>query len=225
MESNVKNTSFRLLMLIATKKIVKIAEEVFGRENLTFQYRFHAEGTASSEIIDMLGLGNIDKYVLVSMMPRQIAGKMLKQLHKECSLSTAGSGIAFTVPLNGANNRFLSQIAKNNVESAKENEDMTEIKNVLITAIVNRGFSAKVMESARGAGARGGTVIHSRQISNEEAAGYFGNNVQEEKDIVLILSDVEDKVEIMRAVNESCGINSEAQGIVVSMPIDTVMGI
>ena len=102
MESNVKNISFRLLMLIATKKIVKVAEEVLNREGLAFQYRFHAEGTASSEIIDMLGLGNVDKYVLISVMPRQSANKMLKKLHKECSLNTAGSGIAFTVPFSSS---------------------------------------------------------------------------------------------------------------------------
>ena len=227
MESNEKKTAFRFLMLIAAQTYIRKAEEIFNREKLTFKYRFHGEGTASSEILDMLGLGNIDKYILVSPMPKQTADRLLKKLHKECSLSTAGSGIGFTIPLNGANNRFLQQIIKDCAEDIKESEDvsMADMKNVLITAIVNRGFSAKVMESARSAGARGGTVIHSRQISPEDAAGYFGSQVQEEKEIVLIISDVEDKVAIMRAVNENCGITSEAQGILMSMPIDSVIGL
>lgn len=49
--------------------------------------------------------------------------------------------------------------------------------------------------------------------------------MQEEKEILLILSDSENKVNIMKAISEKYGTHSEANGLVVSLPIDSVMGI
>ena len=43
--------------------------------------------------------------------------------------------------------------------------------------------------------------------------------------MVLILAEHESKVGIMSAISEKCGMHSEAKGLVVSLPIDSVMGI
>ena len=74
-------------------------------------------------------------------------------------------------------------------------------------------------------GAGGGTVSHSRSIGGEEAAGVWGLSAQEEKDLVLIIADIDDKVNIMKRIGETCGVNSKANGTVISLPIDAVMGI
>ncbi len=71
---------------------------------LPLQYRFSAEGTASSEIMDMLGLGSIDKSVLISMVPKNLSDVLMDKLRSELRLHAANSGIAFTIPLNGATN-------------------------------------------------------------------------------------------------------------------------
>lgn len=229
METKARNISYRMLVLIAPPKQTQKAEELFRKGALPLQYRFCAEGTASSEIMDMLGLGGIDKNVLISMMPKRFADIMLEKLYTECKLHTPGSGIAFTVPLTGANNMLLQQLVKMDksdmspIES--EEKQMPETTNVLIAAIVNRGYSEQVMEAARSAGAKGGTVIHSRQIGTEEVSCFWGISVQDEKEIILILSPAESKVAIMRAVSESCGVQSDARGIIMSMPIDSVIGI
>lgn len=81
------------------------------------------------------------------------------------------------------------------------------------------------MEAAKGAGAGGGTVLHSRSIDSKEATTFFGMSLQEEKEIVLILAKHESKKEIMRAISEKCGMHSDAKGLVMSLPIDSVMGI
>ncbi len=230
MENNEKNPSFQLLMLITTPKLADKAADMFRRGALPIQYRLNAEGTASSQIMDMLGLGSIDKCVLVSMMQKPLGDKMLGKLHSELRLDTVNSGIAFTIPLSGASNlllRILTQATEENTDNSngKDRYIMTEAKHVLIAAIVNRGFSGDVMEAARAAGAGGGTVIHSRRIGNEEVTGFWGLSVQDEKEIVLIISEVENKLDIMRGISESCGVNSKAKGIVMSLPIDSVMGI
>ena len=68
-------------------------------------------------------------------------------------------------------------------------------------------------------------MVHSRAIENENATGFWGLSVQEEKEIVLILAELENKLPIMRAISEKCGMHSEAKGLVISLPIDSVMGI
>lgn len=230
MDNNQKKLSFQLLTVITTPKLAEKTEELFKKGALPLQYRFSAEGTASSEMMDMLGLGSIDKCVLVSMVPKHLSGVILGKLHSELRLDTVNSGIAFTIPINGANNLILRMLTQNTEENTyssdgKDENSMSETKHVLVAAIVNRGYSGDVMEAAKGAGAKGGTVIHSRRIGNEEATGFWGLSVQDEKEIVTIISSTEDKIDIMRSISEKCGMNSDAKGIVMSMPIDSVIGI
>ena len=77
---NEKKVSFQLLVLIATPKLADRAAEMFRKGALPLQYRFHAEGTATSEIMDVLGLGNIDKSVLISMIPKNLSEILLNKL-------------------------------------------------------------------------------------------------------------------------------------------------
>lgn len=68
-------------------------------------------------------------------------------------------------------------------------------------------------------------MIRSRRIGNEKTTSIWGLSVQDEKAIVLILTACANKVTLMKCIGESCGMHSEAQGILLSMPIDSVAGI
>lgn len=226
--ANDAKRSFQLLVLITTPKLADTAANLLRRDALPIQYRISAEGTASSDIMDMLGLGSVDKSILVSTIPKHYGEDVLDRLHGKLRLNTVNSGIAFTIPLTGASNLLLqlTQTVGNELGSeGKDEMTMTEAKHTLVAAVVNRGFSEDVMNAARAAGARGGTVIHSRCIGNEEATGVWGLSVQEEKEIILILSKAEVKLDIMRSITEMCGVNSKAQGVVFSLPVDSVMGL
>ena len=225
-----RQETYQLLMLIATPKLADKAAEMFLRSALPIQYRLGAEGTASSEIMDALGLGSTDKAVLISTVPESFGRVMLGLLHFELRLDAVNSGIAFTIPLTGVSNLLLRMMQKTAQDStAKEHgkgdNTMANRTHTLIAAIVNRGYSDEVMDAARAAGAGGGTVVHSRSIGSEEATSYWGLSVQEEKEIVLILAETESKMAIMTAVGEKCGMHSEAKGLVLSLPIDAVMGL
>ena len=89
-----KKVSFQLLTLITTPKRAEKAAEMFKKGALPLQYRFNAEGTASSEIMDMLGLGSIDKSVLISMIPKELSDVLMDKLRSELQLNMANSGIA-----------------------------------------------------------------------------------------------------------------------------------
>ncbi len=221
---------YQMLILIATPKLAEKAADMFLQSNLPLQFRMNAEGTASSEIMDTLGLGSVDKSVLISYVPRALGRQMLQTLHSRLRLDAVNSGIAFTIPLTGASNlmlRMMDSAAEHyeRGDSRKGEITMGDTKYVLIAATVDRGFGGDVMNTARAAGAGGGTIIHSRGIENGDATGFWGLSVQEEKEIVLILADHEEKLAIMKAVSEAYGMHSKAKGLVVSLPVDEVMGL
>ncbi|MDE7297781.1 MAG: hypothetical protein K2N94_02985 [Lachnospiraceae bacterium] len=236
MNSNTQHFSFRILILITNPKLAKKATKLFGDGAVPMHYNLNALGTAPNEMMDILGLGSIDKNLLVSILPKHFADEMLRKLRKALKIGVPDSGIAFTMPITGANNhivRMLKQLAgdketaaeKGEAAERKEETTMAEFKHVMIASIVNQGYSEEVMNAARSAGAGGGSVLHSRRVGSEKAMDFWGLSVQEEKEIILILAKAENKLAIMQAISDACGLRSDAKGIVVSLPIDAVIGL
>lgn len=230
MADQYKKAAFRMLFLIATPKLVNKAVGMFKEGNVPTQYIFHAQGTASSEVMDMLGLDGVDKNILMTMMPKLFADEMLKKLRKKLHLGMPNTGISFTVAMSGGSGHILQLMEKMEPEEkerlAERNEtDMTDNEYSMIMAIVNQGFSEDVMNAARPKGASGGTVFHSRRVGNEEAMKFWKISVQEEREVVLILAQKEDKLAIMQEIGRQCGMNSKAQGIVMSLPVDGIAGL
>ena len=95
----------------------------------------------------------------------------------------------------------------------------------VIFCIVNSGFSEAVMDAAKKVGAKGGTVINARGTAGKEAEKFFGISVQEEKEIVMILTSSECKNAILEKLYDEVGLNTAGQGIAFSLPVDGVVGI
>lgn len=95
----------------------------------------------------------------------------------------------------------------------------------MILCIVNSGFSETVMEAAKDAGARGGTVIHARGTANKEAEQFFHITIQPDKEIVMILVTDGIKDAVLHALYQSAGLKTEGQGIAFSLPVDEVVGL
>lgn len=230
MTENRKKASFRVLFLVATPKLVNKALGLFKEGNVPSQHVFHAQGTASSEVMDMLGLDGVDKNILMSMMPKAFADEMLKKLRKKLHLGMPNTGIAFTIPMSGGSGHIMQLIEGLEPEEKRKllgrsEADMTDNDYSMIMAIVNQGFSEDVMNAARPMGASGGTVFHSRRVGNEEAMKFWKISVQEEREVVLILAKKEDKLTIMQEIGKKCGMQSEAQGVVMSLPVDSIVGL
>ena len=98
-------------------------------------------------------------------------------------------------------------------------------KHEMIFCIVNAGFSELVMDAAREAGARGGTVIHGRGTANKEAEEKFNIPIQPDKEVVMIIVSSDIKDNVLKALNLAVGLDTDGQGIAFSMPVDMVIGI
>lgn len=232
MTSDKRKTEARVLLLITTPKLAQRAAALLDGCHVPLQYQFHGQGTASSEIMETLGLGSIEKILLLCALPRYLANETLRRLRKELRLGVStNSGIAVTLPINGGSGRLVRQLEAlgptpdTTTPPERSFAAMSECNYVMILTIVDQGFSDDVMSAARSAGATGGTVFNSRRLSSQETMQFWGLRVQEEREIVAILAEAEHKVAIMQAISQACGIHSQAHGTVLSLPVDQALGL
>ena len=229
MAANRKKGAYRMLFLIATPKLVKKALDLCRQSDVPMQFTFHAQGTASSEIMDMIGLDGVDKNILMSMLPKTLADELLTRLQKKLHLGMPNTGIAFSIAISSGSGYIVQSLEPLQPEINRTllERNKTDMDNeyYMIMAIVNQGFSEEVMEAARPVGASGGTVFHSRGIGSAEAMKFWKISVQAEREVVIILAKKEDKMAIMQAIGEKCGLQSEAQGMVLSLPVDGIVGL
>ena len=237
-----------LLFFIVDRNKASIITDIFVQEKARFHSIIQCRGTASSEILDLLGIGANAKAMITCLEQTSVIPVLMKEARRKLGLYSPGAGIAFTVPLSAINDPVLlifrqSAVTGENTAAGAEPDTAggapaeggggkmpddhsgEKFTNDLIISFVNKGYSDELMNTAREAGASGGTVIGARGQAHEGAVKFFGVSVQDEKEIVLILTSREKKVPIMRAISEAHGLNSKAQGIVLSLPVDNVMGL
>ena len=100
-----------------------------------------------------------------------------------------------------------------------------EYKHELVVCIINAGHSQDVVDAARTAGARGATVVRARGTANAKSEKLFGIPIQPEKEMVLIIVKSEIKDDVLRALYNNCGLESDGQGIAFSLPVEQVVGL
>jgi len=248
----------KMMFFIVDWDRVNIISNIFVEEKVRFHFIVKGTGTASNEILNLLGIGANDKAVIICLEQEVLVPVLMKEVRKKLGFHSPGAGIAFTVPLSAINDPvilvFKQSIHKNEkiaeelglressgVYQRNRGGNMAEevsrgtfardvfarevFANDLIISIVNQGYSDELMNTAREAGATGGTIINARGQAHEGAVKFFGISVQDEKELIFILTNREKKAGIMRAICEAHGLNTAAQGIVFSLPVDNVMGL
>ena len=61
----------------------------------------------------------------------------------------------------------------------------------MILAICNTGFADEVMEVAKTAGAKGGTILHGRGSVQKDALQFLSITIEPEKEVVIIIAGSE----------------------------------
>lgn len=215
------------MVTIIDREHAKKYSDFFFCEGVHMCLQTMGTGTANDEILSLLGLGDSEKEILFTAMPKEKADRILKLLSSELHLREPGTGVAFTVPIvsvcGSASLNYLSgELKADEKESEKVDK---EIKHELIIAIANRGFVDQIMDVAREAGAGGGTVIHTISPTAEKAGQFFGINVGKEKELIMMVVDKDIRAGVMKAVSEEAGIHTKARCVMFSLPVNGVAGI
>lgn len=182
-------------------------------------------GTASDKILNLLDLEKTDKIMFEAMISSDKVKAVKDVLISELNIYTPGNGLAMFIPVDGiggvsAKKYFLGEQSEMEVERVEEKLS----KAVLIITVCDKGNTDLVMDAAREAGATGGTVVKAHG-TGAEIAKFFGVTICEEKEMVYIVSKREERDKIMYAIMEKAGKDSEAHGVVFSLPVESVVGI
>ena len=102
----------KLLITVVNRKKTEFYLDYLTGFEVNFQTAMAAQGTASSDMMYLLGLVDSDKSVIFSILREDRAEDAMQGLEEKFHTLRGGKGIAFTVPLTGvigvAIYRFLS---------------------------------------------------------------------------------------------------------------------
>jgi len=197
-------------------KLVKVYE----KEQVFTHLRCEGQGTATSEILDILGLGGTEKDVIFSFTTHVAAHALLDRLD-DALRGTVGRGIAFSLPLTAVNSLVAAYINHKTKLEPEGGTPMDTPKSTLIFISANRGCAEDVMATARKAGARGGTVLRGRWVGDGsfvEALGITG--AQEERDILFIVVPTALRGRVMDDINREHGVRTESCAMVSAIGIE-----
>lgn len=183
-----------------------------------------AHGTATREILSLLGLREIEKTVVLTVADAENTQKLIRDARNELYIDIPGNGIMAAVPIKSiGGGRTLAYLTDK--PAAAPSTPRASFDYELVVVILNEGFNEMVMEAARGAGASGGTVLHAKGTGAKRAEKFFGVSLAEEKEILLILCAANQKADVMQAILADAGADSEAGSILFSLPVDEIAGL
>lgn len=218
----------KLLVTIVDRPRGEAVARICGGLGVHLHLGMLGRGTASSEVLDFLGLGETDKAVILTLAPEPLVPLIRGELVRGLHLRRPGKGILFTLPLSGISRRAAACLSRRSPE--REGGRAMEPGNDsyrydLIVASVDQGLADKVMEAARTAGATGGTLVHARRAGVHEAEKFYGISLQKERELVAILASRQGKTAIMRAIAREIPLEGEKGGVVFSLPVDSIEGL
>lgn len=215
-----------LMTTIVDRKAGKKYQELYKKNEQHVMFTSLGQGTASSEVLNYLGLEGAEKMVLFSVHEEAEWFFIKNQLQQKMKIDAPGGGIAFIIPLSSIGGKKVLQFLLEGREYKKEEEStLKDTVHELIVVIANQGNIDLIMDAARGAGAYGGTVIHARGTGMEVAEKFMGVSIAAEKEMIFIVTKKEQKNNIMSAIMEKAGMETKAKSIVFSLPVTDTAGL
>lgn len=105
-----ENKRYKLLTTIVARGKGEKVVDLFNKKEIMFNLIILGEGTADSDILDYLGIGEIDKDVVLSIVSEENVEEVMGELREKMKFNLPGKGIAFTVPLSSIAARMLKHI-------------------------------------------------------------------------------------------------------------------
>ena len=203
-----------LMITILKREFSEKAISFLNEQGVSLTLGRYGTGTAPYVLSDIF-IPDKEKCVLFSFVPYALSKKIMKELLDKCE----HTGITFSIPITSVGGKSVLEylMGENKIEEVNSME--VKIENELIVVVTNRGYTELVMNVAKDAGAGGGTVIHARGTGLEASEKFFGATIGAEKEMIFIVASSEKKSEIMNAIMEKAGINSEAKSFVFTLPV------
>ena len=196
----------------------KICEEL----SLPIVLSTPCQGTATKSMLDLLGLESRSRRLFMTVASPEQTKELIAEQRKRQYIDAPGNGVTIGVPIKSVGGAKTLAFLSNgqNVKGIPTlNYDYE-----LVMIIANQGATDQVMDAARSAGARGGTVIHGLGTGSRNAEKFYKVSIAAEKEVILIVSAAERKAAIMKAIIEQAGPDTKAGAIAFSLPVSEIAG-
>ena len=215
-----------LLMTITKRCVGRRLLSCYEKTGIPASFCMLAQGTATSETLDFLGLEVTEKLVTLTVASSDTWIQAKREMEENLQIDVPGTGIAFIMPMSSGGGKKVLQFLTDGQQVEKiEESHMKDTKYELIVVIANHGHSEEVMDAARKEGAGGGTVIHAKGTGLERAEKFLGVSIADEKELILIVAKTEMKNAIMKSVMTYAGLESRARSVVFSIPVTDTAGL
>ena len=182
----------------------------------------HGRGTAVQSMMELLGIESNEKRIVMTVADADKTAQLITAQKRYLHLGVPGHGIVIAVPVKSIGGAAAMAYLNADSKTAKQVPDINYAYE-LIVAIANEGCTDMVMNAARAAGARGGTVLHGKG-TGEKNPRFYNITLVQEKEVVLIVAAAEQKAGIMSSILKKAGPDTEAGTIVFSLPTTEVAG-
>lgn len=214
----------KLLITIVERGQGSEISKLYSDNQVFWHYQCAGRGTASSELLDVLGFGTSERDILLSTGTDTAVERLLYELNNDLRAVVGAKGIACSMPLTAINNLLATLIFEQQKEG--EEERMSTEKGgsySMILVAVNQGHTDEVMDTANRAGARGGSIIRARWADAGVHEKFYGISVQKEKEIIALVVPAGSRNKIMESINREHGMTTEAKAMICSVGLESVV--
>jgi len=198
-------------------KVIKTARE----SGISGGTIFLGTGTVDNRLLEILSLDHVRKEIAIMVTESSVAYEALDKLNEKFHFDKPNHGIAFIIPVSevyGTRDSVSETIIK------KDRGDENTMYKAIFT-IVDRGKGENVMDAAKSAGAKGGTIINARGSGIHETEILFSMPIEPEKEVVMILAKNEIVDNISSAIREELKIDEPGMGIMFVLDVNKTYGL
>ena len=214
-----------LMMTVTGRDRMRDFVSLYKDKGLNVHFVSLGHGTAQKRYMRLLALNETEKMVCLTVLTGRKWLEVKKAMSVRLRIEAPGVGIAYIIPLSsvGGKRELMFLTDGQGFEKGAE-QTLKGTEQELLIVIGRQGYSETIMDAARAAGARGGTIIHARGSGQETAERFLGISLSSEKDVILIVTPTEKKTEMMQKIIHDAGPETNAGAIVFSLPVTDTAG-
>lgn len=113
----------KLFITIVSRGNGEKVTEMLRENKVMFNIIALGKGTAKSEILNYLGLGQTDKDIVLSVVEEDKISLIIENLKEKFNLKEPGNGVAFSIPISSVDSSVALEHISSIISSEKEWDD------------------------------------------------------------------------------------------------------
>lgn len=213
------------IITILNRKKMNLISKLYESSGVQLEHSSLCHGSTKNAMIDKYGIEATDRGIVYGVGNHEATMKYINEAIEKLMIDVPGNGLLVTIPIKSVKGgRTVAYMANNQVKEKKKTS-APKFTHEMIVVILNEGYTDAVMDAARSAGASGGTVLHAKGTGAKNAEKFYGVSLANEREMIYIVAESDVKANIMNAIDEKCGVTTDAGAICFSLPVTNVVGL